>query len=504
MPRDADIENLVVTLDGKGWSHRKIARDLGVSRNTVKAIVERVEAARERGHSALPPVVRRKSQLDEFGPFIASTVEKYPNITAVRLQEELQGKGFTGGYTIVKDLLRRIRPKAKREPVQRFETGPGEQGQQDWSPYTIDFTEAGRQQVQCFSFILAFSRRQFVRFGPRYDFYALIRGHVAAAERFEGLTGEILYDNQGTVVLRREAGIPIYQPRFLVFATHYGFRPNALPPRKPKWKGKIEQPFKYVESNLLNARDFRDLAHLNEVAEWWMAYRSDVHKHETTGERPIDRFEQERDALRPLPARPFDTAEVGYRVVSDDGFVQWEAARYAVPYEHVLDLVVVRATETEIVVYGHDLAEVARHERQPRGHADPVGASAYHPPRRSRLDVDLLFGRVADLGEAGEAFAVGIKRMQRCRGQHLANVLQLRERFDADDLHAALERAVRFRAFDAAVVTRILEASATPRPLPDSLDEQARRRLREDLVDTRVPPRPLHEFTAAIRGLRED
>jgi hypothetical protein len=118
--------------------------------------------------------------------------------------------------------------------------------------------------------------------------------------------------------------------------------------------------------------------------------------------------------------------------------------------------------------------------------------------------VDVLIGRVAELGEAGTAFAAGIGRMQRYRGQHLVEVLQLRERFDGDDLLAALDRAVRYRAFDARVVARILEASAAPRPLPDTLDEQARRRLREDLVDTRVEPRPLRQFTAAMRGEEDD
>lgn len=505
MPRsDADLENLVVTLDARGWSQRRIGRELDVSRNTVAAILERIEAARTRGHSALPKIVRRRSQLDEHGAFVAELLERHPDLTAVRLHEDLRERGFTGGYTIVKDLLRAARPVPKRDPVERFETDPGAQGQQDWSPYTIDFTEAGRQQVHAFSFILGFSRRQFVRWGPRTEFYTLIRGHQRVAERFGGMPGEVLYDNQAAIVLRREAGRPIYQPRFLVFATHYGFRPHVLPPRSPKLKGKVEEPFQYVSSNLLNGRTFRDLAHLNEVTAWWLDNRSDTHRHDTTRERPIDRFERERHLLRPLPVQPFDSAEVGYRVVSDAGFVEWDATPYAVPYEHVLDLVVVRATEAEIIVYGPDLAEVARHERLPRGYRDPVGASRYHPPKRARRDVDVLIARVGELGEAGAAFAAGVGRAQRYHAQHLVEILQLRERFDADDLLGALDRAVRYRAFDARTVARILEASANPRPLPDTLDEQARRRLREDLVDTHVEPRPLRQFTAAMRGEEDD
>jgi transposase len=501
MARDREIENLVSTLALRGWSHRRVARELDISRNTVAGIVERVETARAEGHSALPPVIHRKSQLDDFDTFIAEKLEKFPDITAVRLLEDLRTKGFSGKYTIVKERLRWLRPQAKKEPVQPFETGPGEQGQQDWSPYNLPFTLSGAQIVQCFSFILGFSRRQFIHFGERQDFYALIRAHVAAAERFGGLPEEILYDNQKTIVLRREAGRPIYQPRFLVFATHYGFRPHALPPRMPKWKGKVERPFQYVEGNCLNAREFRDLAHLNEHAAWWLDHTSDIHKHDTTGERPIDRFERERDALIPLPARPFDTAEVGYRVVSDSGFVDWDSTPYAVPYAHILDLLVVRATADEVFVYGPDLRVVARHPRMPRGHKDAVGGAQCHPKKRSGHDFEVLLGRIGELGEIGAEFAAGVGKTQRYRGQHLAQVLALRERYDADDLLAALDRAVKYRAFDAQVVERILVASSVPRSLPDTLEEKARRRLRDDVLE--VEPRPLADYAAAIRGEEE-
>lgn len=499
MRSSAETENLVTTLHRKGWSYRRIASELDLSRNTVRAIVERVERARREGHSALPQRVVRRSLLDDHHAFIAKTLEDFPDISAVRLHEELRGVGFTGGYTIVRERLGALRPEPKAKPVERFETAPGAQGQQDWSPYTVDFTEAGTQKVECFSFILGFSRRHFIRFGERQDFYSLIREHVRAAEHFGGMPAEVLYDGQATIRLRWEAGIPIYQPRFLAFATHYGFRPRVLPPRKPEWKGKVEEPFQYIEGNCLNGRHFRDLAHLNEHAAWWMAHVSDVHLHRTTKERPIDRFERERDLLSPLPGRPYDTAEVAYRVVSDEGFVSWGDTPYAVPYSYVLDLVIVRATEDEVLVYDAAIALIARHPRLP-SHPEPVGADVYHPKRRTRRDPEVLVARLTELGDIGAAFAAGVTRKQRYHGQHLAQVLGLRERYAADDLLAALERAVRYRAFDAAIVTRILEAQAAPRTLPETSADAARRRLRDGLPDTQAPPRDLSAYGAAIRG----
>lgn len=498
-PEGEDLRNQVVTKDARGWSRRRIAKELGMSRNTVRRILAAVHNEREQGHSALPKLpVRRGSTLDDYEDFIKAQLEEFPLLTAVRMHEKLGEEGFEGGYTIVKERLRKLRPRPKRKPVTRFETAPGEQGQQDWSPYDIPFTEAGLQTVKAFSLVLGFSRRQRVRFCEDEKQITLMREHRKTFGHFGGVPSEILYDGQKAVVLRREAGRPIYNPRFLAFATHYDFRPVALPPRRPDLKGKIERPFDYVEKNLLGGRRFRDLAHLNETAAWWMEHRADVRKHGTVGERPIDRFVREAPALRPLPARPYDTAEVGYRLVSIEGEVDWEVTPYTVPVEHVLDVVVVRVTEDEVFIYDSDIKEIARHELAPRGQREPVVNSDHRPKKKRRHDIDALAARMSELDEVGALFAGGVLSRQRYRGSHLAQVLALQERYSADDLVAAIGRAVRYRAYDASVVQRILEASATPRLLPNTSQQAARSQLRSVLTPT--TPRPMQEYAAAISG----
>ena len=492
-----DVENLVVHFANSGRSQRWIARELHVSRNTVRGIVQRIERQRAEGHSAIRAPATRPSRLDAFASDIATLLEDFPDITAVRLHEELAGRGFDGGYTIVRERLRVLRPKPKRNPVERFETKPGEQGQQDWSPYKIPFTRAGEQEVHAFGLLLGFCRRVYLHFGEREDFYTLIRQHKAAFEYFGGVPKEILFDGQKAVVLRWEAGRPLYNPRFLVFATHYGFRPRAV--RRPEDKGKKERHFQYGEGNLLNAREFRDLAHLNEVTAWWLANRADVRKHGTTGERPIDRFVLEAPHLQPLPARPFDDAEVGYRVVSVEGRVSWDGTPYSAPYEHLLEVVAVRATADEIVIYGPDIREIARHQRAHRGSPEPVLDPSHRaPPSRRRHDVELLSVRLGALGDVGALFAAGVVRKQRYRGAHLAHVLRLQEKYDGDDLVSALERAVRYRAYDSKVIERILETTATPRPLPDTAALAAVERLQGTVSPT--TPRALSAYAAALGG----
>lgn len=504
-PEREAVDHAVVTLAARGWGQRRIARELGIGRKLVRGILARIHAQRTEGHSALPrPPKSRATMLDSFSTTVTELVDRHPDITAVRLLEELHARGFRGGYTAVKERLRRLRPKPKVTPVERFETEPGKQGQQDWSPYVIDFTKQGRLKVKCFSLVLAFSRRHYIHFCDREDMITLERQHIAAGGRFGGLPAEILYDNQKAVVLRWEAHRPVYNPKFLAFATHYGFRPRAMRPGKPEWKGKVEAPFQYVEGNCLNARALATKADLDELAQHWMDHTSDLHVHDTTRERPIDRFEREKDHLLPLPAHPYDTAEVGYRVVRDDGFVHWDDVPYSVPLSHVLDLVVVRATEHEIFVYRSDLHVLARHERAPRGHKEPVVDLAHRPARAPRHDVEALAARLGELGDIAARFAAGVCSAQRYRGSHLADTLALVERYDADDLVCALERAVRFRAFDAGVVARILQNTATPRPLPSTEDARATTRLIEVGAALAVPLRPLGDYARVLDDRDDD
>ena len=242
--------NDVVRLRNLGRSERAIARSLGVSRGSVRKFLARLDKQREDGvvHPDLVPRrVRRPSMLDRFADDIASLLNTYPNITAVRLHEELRSRGCSGGYTIVKDYLRENRPRPSRTPVVRFDTEPGIQAQMDYSPYELEFSRGGRTRVHAFSYVLGYSRRQYLRFVEAEDFPTTVREHIRAFEYFGGIPHKCLYDSMKVVVDHWEDDQPIYNRRFLAFATHYGFRPWACRRRRPRTKGKVERPFDYVE-----------------------------------------------------------------------------------------------------------------------------------------------------------------------------------------------------------------------------------------------------------------
>jgi transposase len=455
------------------------------------------ETARREAHSALPePPARapRPQKLDAFRGKVAELLERYPSITAQRVLEELRAAGFDGGYTAVKAYVRAARPR--QSPTPSLPTpvyAPGEMAESDWSPYTIDFTCGRREIIQVFSYVLVYSRRKSFSVFARCDGHALMDGHLAAFERFGGAAHACKYDGQKTVVLGWEGRQPLYNPQFLAFATHYGFRPEACRPFHPNDKPAVERGFWDFERSFLNGRSFRDADDLRAQLARWQQTVSDARTHRKARRPVLEMFAEEQPALVPLPTHPYDTARVVYRVCSIDGFVAFDGNRYAVPYDHVTDILPVRVTSRELFVYAADLRCVARHELAPRGAARDVGD---HPPwRRTASDRDQLRDAFALMGHEAEVFFAGLRVANaRLCGHHARQILLLRERYTTSDLLSALGHAHSFGAFDHHAVARILAARSAPRTLAEYVAEDAARRLEKRLGDCDTRPRDLDEY----------
>jgi transposase len=489
------VRNEIIRLFGQGLSQRRIARQLRLSRDTVQRALRQQAAARDGRPAQAQTPVRARRSLDAYQDVIEQLLGRYADLTAQRLWEELRQRGFTGSYPTVWRRLQELRPTPPQPPVVRFETAAGAQAQMDYATYTIAFSDEGPRRVQLFSYLLGYSRRQYLHFVERQDFDTTLRQHLAAFTHLQGVAASCLYDNFKVVVTGYEDDEPIYNPRFLAFATHYGFRPVACRPRRPQTKGKVERPFHYVETNLLCGREFRTLEHLNDVTAWWLANVADVRVHGETRQRPLDRHAEEVPHLLPLPAVPYDVACVVYRHVSAEGLVAWQGNFYSVPWRLIGRLLAVRISADELIVYGPQLQEVARHRLLPQRSGGQRSVQPEHQPQpNERLRRTTLEERFAELGQAGSRFVAGLVQAQRCGWEQAQRVLELLTVYRRADVQAALERAVRFGAFSLSAVQRILAVNARPKPLLEVLAEQERQRLEPLLREDPVRPRPLREY----------
>lgn len=290
----------------QGVSKSALARKLGISRDTIHRWIRDGELDRnldseEVRYRARPPA---KSKLDPYKPMILARLEAYPDLSAVRLFEEVRAAGYPGSYCSVKVFVRHVRPRPALEPVVRFETAPAEQGQVDFAhvrlPWGVRY---------CLLVVLGYSRLLWLRFYERQDMRTLFSGLEEAFHFFGGVPYQLLFDQMRAVITRDDrlqGGRLVENTEFLRFSAHWGFSPRACRPYRAQTKGKVERPIRYVRENFLYGREFAGDADLAAQAERWLEMVANVRTHGTTGERPIDRFEQgERHLLRPLSERSY-------------------------------------------------------------------------------------------------------------------------------------------------------------------------------------------------------
>jgi hypothetical protein len=217
--------------------------------------------------------------------------------------------------------------------------------------------------------------------------------------------------------------------------------------------------------------------------------------HQEIKARPIDRFEEEKPHLLRLPARPYDTAQVLYRTVNSEGHVMYRQNFYSVPWQRIGELLPLRITDTELIVYGPDVREIARHELYPSAitgekHSLPEPA----PGRDHQQKYELLKERFAEFGPDGVRFFDELIRTRRCGKNEAARLLGLLATYHRDDLARALERAVRYRAFSWSAVERILAAQARPRSVWESLEAEAQEQLDEIFRQSPLSVRSTAEY----------
>jgi transposase len=466
--KDENLENSVITLHAKGWPIRRISHEMGISRGRVRRWLVSNSVLRDTTpKDEITLKKKRQSKLDPYKEFIAELLDKYSNITGQRVYEHLREKSFEGEITIVRDYMKSIRKVGSKTPVRLVETDPGQRAAHDWSDYNIRFTSQNpgvATQITFFSYVLCYSRRQYIEVVDDKKQQTLFRALINAFIYHDGVPLEIKSDNQKACVDRHEAGRPVFNLKYLEFATHYRFRPLTIRPGHPSENLKVERPFYYLERSFLNGREFRDMDDIKTQLQQWLTDVNDVRIHATTKKRPIDMYIEEHPFLQVLPVNHVDTSQVVHLVVNQESCVQWKGYLYVVPDKYMYEVCSVRIAEDHLLVYSpmgellvtHPLAEPGRKERY-------VGV---HQKTGKKPDLD-----IADVISRLEAFAPEmceyIDQVKRHKPgswrHHLKSLLAMKVNYRVEDILVAVRRAKQYKVFESGAIERFLTNNSEPR-----------------------------------------
>jgi transposase len=372
-------------LHRQGLSVSAIARQVGVDRKTVRTYI---------GKGLEPPADKKgppaASIIDRFEPYLRERLEAYPALTARRLFREIKERGFSGGYSVVRDRVRELRPARSAGYEARFETPPGEQAQVDFARFEVEFVdEPGvKRIVWLFSMVLGYSRLIWARFVLHQDLQSVLCCHIAALEAIGGAPRTILYDRMKTAVIGEDA--VVYNRALVDLARHYGFQPRACRPYRAKTKGKVERPFRYIREDFFLGGAFRNLGDLNEQLRRWLDTVANPRVHATTNRVVNEAFAEERASLKALPA-PYRAVLRLERRASHEGMVSVGGNLYSVPdttRRRVFDVHVladeIRIFEDGALVATHTPLEGRGEKRLDPSHRKPVNSC-----RRSLRDEPL-------------------------------------------------------------------------------------------------------------------
>lgn len=312
------------TLKRQGYSHRAIARKLGVHRQTVKKYLATHEF----------PVYRAVKRTSALAPYYRMIEEwlSTENYHATRVHELLKHQGYAGGYETVKRAVRAIKEQRDRIAYLRFETMPGQQAQVDFAEFQTVSATGEVQTLAVFLLVLGYSRQMYIEFVERCTMTTFLDCHQRAFQFLGGVPQEILYDNMKNVVVRRHVGRAQFNSTFLDFCAHAGYTPVACPPYSPWVKGKVERPIDYLRERFWRGYTYTDLPRVNRDVQEWNRTVAMERIHGTTHEQVRLRFEREQPSLGPLPPRPYDTSEQVYRKVYKDCQLSFGGNRYVVPH----------------------------------------------------------------------------------------------------------------------------------------------------------------------------
>jgi transposase len=437
--------------------------------------------------------VKRASKLDSFKGQIVAMLERH-RYTAQQVLQEIKAKGYTGGYSILKEFIALVRP-VRKPAFLMLDFAAGECAQVDWGSYGSIAVGSTRRRLHFFVMVLCYSRMIYIEFTLGQGMEQFLSCHRHALEFFGGSPTKVMIDNLKTGVLEHPTGQPPrFNPRYLDFAAHYGFRPVACAPRKGNEKGRVENGVGYVKKNFLAGLELPPFPALNPAGRNWMDTVANVRLHGETKCKPLERFAQEKSRLRPLPAMAYDCAAL--RPTSANGCcrVVLDTNRYTVPYLYASQKLTLKIYPEQLLLYHHEKL-IATHLRSYDRRQDIRNPDHLQEllVQRHRAREQTFLQAFLSLGPQAELYARRLQEKRLNAPHHIQKIVALSQIYGADKVARALDDALKFEAFGCEYIANILEQRERQPLVPSPLHLTRR----QDLLDLDLPPADLDLYEIA-------
>jgi len=438
----------------------------------------------------------RSSKIDPFKKQILQLLEKYP-YTAAQIFLRIQENGFDGGYTIVKDYVRKVRP-AKTKAYLKLSFAPGECAQVDWGSYGSVNVGSTRRRLSFFVMVLCYCRLMYLEFTVSQTMEHFLACHQNAFDFFKGVPAKIMVDNLKSAVLKRIVGqSPVYNPKYLDFANHYGFNIVACNVGAGNEKGRVENGVGYVKKNFLAGLEIPDFAAIHPAARNWLDSVANMRIHGETHQRPIDLYEKERSSLRALPVKEFDVATVSPVRASSQFRIAVDANRYSVPAEYAGAGLLLKTYPDRLCIYSDDKL-IARHVRSYDRHQDFEHPD--HPKEllkwRKKARDQKIYMRFLALSPRAEQYYRMLEQRRMNPSHHVQKIVALSEIYSSEKVARALEDAFVFQAFSCEYIANLLEQRTRCLPEPGALHLTRS----EDLLDIDIEQPDLTIYERKVHG----
>ena len=388
----------IITLHGHGWSRRRIARELGIHRETVGRYVDRPgdgskpAANAPLGSEGSDPASnapigsgapKPASNAPTGSPSVAAgwrsvIIDKLDQgLSAQRIYQDLiTDHGYTGSYYSVRRLTRKL-TGATPAPFRRMECEPAVEAQVDFGRgapvITSDAstplgTGGKRRGTWVFRIVLSHSRKGYSEVVARQTTDDFLRAIENAFAHFGGVPRTLVIDNLRAAVSKADWFDPELNPKVQSFCRHYGIAILPTRPYTPRHKGKIERGIGYVKGNALKGRTFSSLTEQNQHLAEWESGVADKRIHGTTRKQVGKVFDEvEKPALLPLPPARFELFHEALRHVNRDGHVQIKGAYYSAPPEYLGQHVWARWDGRTVRLFDQKMTQIAVHVQQEPG-----------------------------------------------------------------------------------------------------------------------------------------